>query len=62
MRALKYGVAALACAVSLAALAAPAPFYLWQSNLNGSLTCAQTSPGWNWTRFSGPYSNAACRR
>lgn len=62
MRALKYGAAALACVISLSALALPAPFYLWQSKLNGSLVCAQNSPGWNWTRFSGPYPNARCGR
>lgn len=46
----------------LVAQAAPMPFYLWQSRLNGKLTCSQTSPGDGWSRLSGPFSDAGCRQ
>lgn len=46
----------------LAAEAAPMPFYLWQSRLNGHLTCSQTAPGDGWSRLSGPFSDAGCRQ
>ena len=46
--------------VSLAALAAPAPWYKWKSKLNGEIACMQTSPGDGWTRDSGPYHDARC--
>ena len=32
----------------LAAQAAPAPFYKWQSKLDGQVACMQTSPGDGW--------------
>lgn len=41
--------------------AAPAPWYLWQSKLNGSLVCLQTSPGTGWTLVKGPFKNNHCR-
>lgn len=49
----------LAC---LSAFAAPMPFYLWQSRLDGHLICHQTSPGEGWSRLSGPFSDAGCRQ
>ncbi|GIZ13281.1 hypothetical protein [Pseudomonas sp. NCCP-436] len=47
--------------LSLPALAAPAPFFLWQSTIDGHLTCAQVSPGEGWIRFTGPFRDAGCR-
>ncbi|WP_134514816.1 hypothetical protein, partial [Pseudomonas aeruginosa] len=37
----------------LAAQAAPAPFYKWQSKLDGQVACMQTSPGDGWVRLDG---------
>ena len=34
---------------------------LWQSKVDGHLTCAQTSPGEGWIRFTGPFRDAGCR-
>jgi hypothetical protein len=48
-------------ALSAACLAAPAPFFLWQSKADGHLTCAQVSPGEGWVRFAGPFRDAGCR-
>ncbi|MGG2397333.1 hypothetical protein ACJRW5_10360 [Pseudomonas sp. SH1-B] len=48
-------------ALSLPSFAAPAPFFLWQSKADGHLTCAQTSPGEGWLRFTGPFRDAGCR-
>lgn len=44
------------------AFAEPAAFYLWQSKVDGHLTCAQVSPGQGWIRFSGPFRDAGCRQ
>jgi hypothetical protein len=56
---IKRGVVAfLISAVSVVALANAAPWYQWNSNLNGKIFCAQTSPGEAWTRDSGPYKDA----
>ncbi|WP_271408877.1 hypothetical protein [Pseudomonas sp. Q1-7] len=43
------------------AFAAPAPFFIWQSKLDGALTCAQTSPGDGWLRLGGAFRDAGCR-
>lgn len=42
------------------AFAAPAPFFIWQSKLDGGLTCAQTRPGDGWLRLGGPFRDAGC--
>lgn len=47
-------------ALSAPGFAAPAPFYLWQSKLDGGLTCAQTSPGEGWLRLGGSFRDAGC--
>ncbi|MCF7200730.1 hypothetical protein [Pseudomonas oligotrophica] len=33
------------------ALAGPAPYYQWQSKLDGTVICRQTSPGDGWQRL-----------
>lgn len=43
------------------ALAAPAPFYLWQSKTSGQFSCAQVKPGAGWVKHSGPFRDAGCR-
>ena len=45
-----------------AALAAPAPYYLWMSKLDGSRVCAQTSLGEGWQRMGGPFKDSRCRK
>lgn len=47
--------------LSVPGFAAPAPFFIWQSKLDGGLTCAQTSPGEGWLRLGGPFRDAGCR-
>lgn len=41
--------------------AAPAPWFLWESQASTHRVCAQTRPGHAWRKVSGPYRNAACR-
>ncbi|AYN17268.1 hypothetical protein I5Q41_10245 [Pseudomonas monteilii] len=41
--------------------AAPAPYWRWESLVDGRLVCSQWSPGEGWRRFAGPYNNARCR-
>ncbi|BBL72089.1 hypothetical protein [Methylogaea oryzae] len=40
--------------------AASAPWYLWQSKVDGSTFCAQKSPGPGWVKLKGPFYNAGC--
>ena len=56
-RALLLGLALYAAS----ALAAPAPWYQWRSQADGTLFCAQVSPGAGWERFAGPFDNAGCK-
>ena len=49
--------AGLLCA---AALAAPAPWYYWRSQVDGQRICAQTSPGVGWTRDSDAFEGPGC--
>jgi hypothetical protein len=49
-------------------MAAPAPYYKWVSLEDGTVICAQTSPGEGWElgsgRFggsSGPFKDSRCR-
>lgn len=43
----------LAFLLPLLADAAPAPYYLWQSKLDGTVICRQSSPGQGWERLDG---------
>ncbi|MBD8473569.1 hypothetical protein IFT98_06840 [Pseudomonas sp. CFBP 8770] len=55
--------AALAIAATGAmAVAAPAPWYIYQSLASGRYLCSQVDPGPHYRRFAGPFSNAGCRR
>jgi len=43
------------------AWAAPAPYYKWQSKVDGSVICRQSSPGEGWERLDGrPYRDLNC--
>jgi hypothetical protein len=50
----------LLAALSVASLAAPAPWYQWRSKLDGQVHCAQTDPGTGWEKVGGPYQDARC--
>jgi hypothetical protein len=52
----------LLIALSLNALAAPAPWYWWVSEYDGKRFCSQTSPGEGWHRLDRPYRNSRCER
>lgn len=41
--------------------AAMAPWYRWESQVDGRLVCSQHSPGEGWRQFAGPFNNAGCR-
>jgi hypothetical protein len=52
-----------ACGALLAAQlagAAPAPWYWWQSKVDGTRICAQVSPGPGWERASAAYAGPGC--
>jgi len=53
--------AVLVTAFAGAALAAPAPWYKYQSLATGRYVCTQTDPGKHYMKFAGPFSNAGCR-
>jgi len=42
--------------------AAPAPWYQWQSKVDGKVFCAQTSPGKGWKRLKGSYQDVRCEK
>lgn len=52
-------LAALLCG---AALAAPAPWWLWESTTTGNKVCAQTPLGPGWRKLLGPYRDARCEK
>ncbi len=43
------------------AVAAPAPWYKYQSLETGRYLCSQVDPGPHYRRFAGPFGNAGCR-
>lgn len=43
-------------------LAAPAPYFLWMSRIDGSRVCVQTSLGEGWQKMGGPYADSRCRK
>lgn len=43
------------------AQAGTAPWWRWESQVDGRLVCSQWPPGDGWKKFAGPYSNGACR-
>jgi hypothetical protein len=45
-----------------AALAAPAPWWLWESVRTGDKVCSQTPLGPGWRRFLGPYKDSRCEK
>lgn len=53
-------VAALGALLITSAHAGNAPWYRWESRLDGNIVCAQVSPGDGWKRIAGPYRDAAC--
>lgn len=53
----------LALGLCLPALAGagPAPYYQWQSTVDGTVICRQSSPGHGWQRLSDqPYRDLNC--
>ena len=54
-------VPAILFSVAAAAAAAEsAPWYLWDNALDGKTQCAQSSPGKDWTKIGGAFSNSSC--
>jgi len=54
-------VALLAAFCLYQAQAGTAPWWRWESQVDGRLVCSQWSPGEGWKRFAGPYNNGGCR-
>ena len=52
--------AILILSAAAAAAAESAPWYLWDSALDGKTQCAQFSPGKDWTKVDGSFSNSSC--
>ncbi|UGQ48125.1 hypothetical protein [Massilia endophytica] len=48
------------CLIAVAASAAPAPWFLWQSTVDGSKVCSQYPLGKGWEKFSGPFRDSRC--
>lgn len=41
-------------------LAAPAPWYVWESKTADHVICRQNYPGQGWLKIAGPFTNAKC--
>ena len=54
------GVIGVLLCLWLGAVAAPAPWYLWKSRVDGKAFCFQASPGEGWERVDGPFRDARC--
>ncbi|TWI69894.1 hypothetical protein IP91_00971 [Pseudoduganella lurida] len=44
------------------ALAAPAPWWLWESVRDGAKVCSQTPLGPGWRKLLGPYKDSRCEK
>jgi hypothetical protein len=42
--------------------AAPAPWWQWQSKLDGQTACSQTPLGPGWRKLRGPYKDSRCEK
>lgn len=54
-------VFALLGLISIAAIAAEAPWYKWVNTVDRTTLCAQLPPGDAWVRVQGPFKDALCR-
>lgn len=59
---IRIAAACLLAACAGAALAGPAPWYMWRSKVDGRQFCAQTSLGAGWERATGPYKDSHCEK
>ncbi len=62
---MRIALALLACLLTLLAfqaLAKPAPWYLWESRIDGQRICLQYPPGDGWRQIGGPFSDIRCSR
>lgn len=50
----------LSLLATAATAAEPVPWHLWDNALDGKTQCAQFSPGKDWTKIDGSYSNSSC--
>ncbi len=54
-------LAAALLAATVSAGAAPAPWFWWESKLDGQRVCAQFMPEQGWRKAEGPFRNAQCQ-
>jgi hypothetical protein len=45
---------------SLPVLASEAPWWEWRNLTTRDIVCAQTSPGKDWVKYTGPYADLKC--
>jgi hypothetical protein len=48
--------------VCAAAFASGAPWFKWKNKFDGTILCAQISPGETWFVFQGPFMESQCRK
>jgi len=56
----KHAALMLLATLSAASFAAPAPWHLWRSMVDGRRYCTQIDPGTAWEKVGGPYKDARC--
>jgi hypothetical protein len=48
--------------VAVAAYASGAPWFKWKNSVDGSIICAQVSPGKAWFKYQGPFMESRCKK
>ena len=48
--------------VCVAAFASGAPWYKWKNRFDGTILCAQISPGETWYKYLGPFMESICKK
>lgn len=62
LRAARLAITGALLAASLAAVAAPAPWYQWRSKIDDFTVCKQFSPGDGWYVARGPFQDGNCKK
>ncbi|ADE11593.1 conserved hypothetical protein [Sideroxydans lithotrophicus ES-1] len=58
----RFAVGGMLLLLCFGAFAAGAPWYKWKNRTDGTIICAQISPGEAWYRFQGPYMESRCSK
>lgn len=58
----KFAVLIVLALICVYAFASGAAWYKWKNKFDGTILCAQTSPGETWVVIQGPFTESQCRK